>query len=153
MTKKVARPVVSLDRDGQQSLFGDAETPPASMPAPRRRPAQFNHPDPRQLRVGHDTLYAHLKQVGERDALVVRDVLEGLDWTVFEAHYSAEGRRAYHPALMAGIVLYGLMRGVSSLRDLERFARVDLGCCGALGSGSGGMRTCWPACRRVTAML
>jgi IS5 family transposase len=29
---------------------------------------------------------------------------------------------------MTGIVLYGLMHGVSSLRELERFARVDLGC-------------------------
>jgi hypothetical protein len=29
---------------------------------------------------------------------------------------------------MAGIVLFGLRRGVSSLRELERFARTDLGC-------------------------
>ena len=29
---------------------------------------------------------------------------------------------------MTGIVLYGLLRGVSSLRELERLARVDLGC-------------------------
>jgi transposase len=29
---------------------------------------------------------------------------------------------------MVGLILYGLMKGVSSLRDLERIARVDLGC-------------------------
>nr|WP_301011513.1 hypothetical protein [Halomonas sp.] len=29
-----------------------------------------------------------------------------------------------------GLILYGIMRGVSSLRSLERLARVDLGGCG-----------------------
>ena len=29
---------------------------------------------------------------------------------------------------MVGLVLYGLMQGISSLRDLARMARVDLGC-------------------------
>ena len=128
MSKKIARPVVSLDRGSQQSLFGESYARPASMPARQRRQARFNNPDPGDLRVGNDTLYGHLERVGERDALVVREVLQALDWAGFEAHYSAQGRRAYHPALMSGIVLYGLMRGVNSLRDLERFARVDLGC-------------------------
>ena len=117
--------MVSIDRDGQQSLFGEALPPPPSQ-APRQ--AHFNNPDPRELRAGQSTLHAHLTTVGERDALVVRELLQGQDWSAFEARYCADGRHAYHPALMAGIVLYGLMRGVTTLRELERFARIDLGC-------------------------
>ena len=127
MSNKLSRPMVSIDRDGQQSLFGEASpAPPPPPQAPRQ--AHFNNPDPRELRAGQSTLHAHLIAVGERDALVVRELLQGQDWSAFEARYSPEGRHAYHPALMAGIVLYGLMRGVNTLRDLERFARVDLGC-------------------------
>lgn len=124
MHKKLARPMVSIERDGQQSLFGEVESPPPQAP----RKAHFNNPDPGELRVGMTTLYRHLQQVGVNDALVVREVLQAQDWSEFEAQYSPDGRRAYHPALMTGIVLYGLMRGVNALRGLERFARVDLGC-------------------------
>lgn len=117
--------MVRIDLAGQQSLFGE-DLPP--MPAQAARQAHFNNPDPRELRAGQSTLHAHLEAVGERDALVVRELLQEQDWSVFESRYSADGRHAYHPALMAGIVLYGLMRGVTTLRELERFARVDLGC-------------------------
>jgi transposase len=63
-----------------------------------------------------------------RDALVVRDVLRGLDFSAFESRYRSGGRPPFAPASVAGIVVYGLMHGVSSLREMERFARLDLGC-------------------------
>lgn len=126
MPKKVARPMVSLNRDGQQSLFEPAAPSPVPAQAPRQ--VHFNNPDPGELRVGHDTLYAHLQRVGAKDALVVRELLQSQDWSAFESRYSPDGRRAYHPALMSGIIVYGLMRGISSLRELERFARVDVAC-------------------------
>jgi transposase len=119
--------MVSIDRHGQQSLFAEPDSTPAPISSPPRQ-VHFNNPDPGELRVAQSTLYEHLQAVGERDALVVRELLQGQDWAPFEARYSAEGRRGYHPALMASIVLYGLLRGVSSLRELERFARIDLGC-------------------------
>ncbi len=119
--------MVSIDRHGQQSLFAEPESAAARISS-RPRQVHFNNPDPGELRVAQSTLYEHLQAVGERDALVVRELLQGQDWAPFEARYSAEGRRGYHPALMASIVLYGLLRGVSSLRELERFARIDLGC-------------------------
>ncbi|WP_419591559.1 transposase, partial [Thiolapillus sp.] len=34
----------------------------------------------------------------------------------------------YAPRAMMGLILYGIMQGVSSLRQLERLARTDLGC-------------------------
>ncbi|MDE2253882.1 MAG: transposase [Betaproteobacteria bacterium] len=38
------------------------------------------------------------------------------------------GRAPYAPRLMIGLILYGVMQGVHSLRELERLARLDLGC-------------------------
>lgn len=126
MPKSVKRPVVRVNRERQHTLFEE----PRSAPKPTLidRPISFNNPDPGEVRIGASCLDAHLKQVGEGDALVMREMLQDQDWSEFEARYASGGRRAYHPALMTGIVLYGLLRGVSSLRELERLARVDLGC-------------------------
>jgi transposase len=91
-------------------------------------PVSFLDPDPDEIRIGATRLRDHLKAAGVRDALVVREVLRGLDFSAFEARYRSGGRPAFAPASLTGIVLYGLMHGVSSLRDMERFARTDLGC-------------------------
>ncbi len=48
-------------------------------------------------------------------------ILRELDWSSWEAKYRHEGggRPPIHPKVMSGIVLYGLMRGVRSSRNLE----------------------------------
>ncbi|WP_228939823.1 MULTISPECIES: transposase [Photorhabdus] len=38
------------------------------------------------------------------------------------------GRAPYSPCSMIGILLYGIMKGHYLLRELERLARLDLGC-------------------------
>lgn len=128
MPKSVKRPVVGVDRTLQHNLFDVVEADEAATQPIAQRQANFNNPDPRELRIGNSRVDEHLEQMGFTDALVVRDLLQGQDWSAFEARYSPNGRRAYHPALMAGIVLFGLMRGISSLRELERFARTDVSC-------------------------
>lgn len=129
MSEKIRRPMVQLDRDPQIALFGTLPTAGTKpeIPAPKA-PVSFLDPDPNEIRIGAAPLRAHLQSAGIRDALVVREVLRGLDFAGFEAHYKSGGRPPFAPASLAGIVLYGLMHGVTSLRDLERFARVDLGC-------------------------
>lgn len=69
----------------------------------------------------------HLRQAGIHAPFVVADLLDAQDWTPFEARYAATGRAPYAPRAMMGLILYGIMHGVSSLRALERLARVDLG--------------------------
>ena len=56
------------------------------------------------------------------------EVLEQLDWTKWEAEYRHEGsgRPPVHPRVMSGIVLYGLMRGVRSSRQLEEALQMRL---------------------------
>ncbi len=127
--KRIKRPVVRIDTRPQMPLFdGDRDAMPVRGATTVSRPVRFVEPDPRDIRMGMRRLDEHLQAMGLRDALVLREMLGEQDWSAFEARYSAEGRPGYAPRLMAGIVLFGLMRGVSSLRELERFTRGDLEC-------------------------
>jgi transposase len=45
------------------------------------------------------------------------------DWTEFEGAYAATGRPPFSPRQMTGLIVYGVMQGVHSLRELERLAR------------------------------
>jgi transposase len=52
--------------------------------------------------------------------------VEKLDLREFEAGYSEEGHRAYHPALLLKVWLYAYALGMSSSRRLEQCIREDL---------------------------
>ncbi|SFO12254.1 transposase [Xenorhabdus japonica] len=77
---------------------------------------------------GSLSLGDYLRQMGERRAFIVAEILDEQDWAPFERHYASTGRAPYSPRSMMGILLYGIMKGHSSLRALERLARLDLGC-------------------------
>ena len=89
---------------------------------------RFISADPRAIFVGTTKLEEYLRQGGQLDAFTVADLLDRQDWRVFEGRYAATGRAPYAPRLMLGLILYGVMHGVHSLRELERLARLDLGC-------------------------
>lgn len=126
---KVRRPVVKIDGGSQMRLFeAPAEAVAQQQQSPGRQQIQFHDPDPNELRIGELPLREHLLQMGVKDALLVREILDEQDFSAFAVRYQPTGRRAYAPRAMVGLILYGLMRGVSSLRDLERFSRVDLSC-------------------------
>ena len=124
----IRRPVARIDRSQQKPLFESLPEPEASPAPSRPRPMAFIEPDPNELCVGNTGLKTHLKQMGIREPFVVRDLLSEIDFDPFKAAYPGGGRAAYGPREMIGILLYGIMQGVTSLRQLERFARVDLGC-------------------------
>lgn len=56
------------------------------------------------------------------------ELLDQLDWCQWEADYKhhGPGRPPIHPRVMSGIVLYGLMRGVRSSRQLEEALQMRL---------------------------
>lgn len=83
------------------------------------------HPD--EMFVGTVRLEQYLRASGELAALKVARLLDEQDWQVFEQRYAATGRAPYAPRCMMGLILYGIMQGVHSLRSLERLARLDLG--------------------------
>jgi len=80
------------------------------------------------LSIGNKTIEQHLLMADIRQPFYIKELLSKQDWTIFEEQHSTKGTRAYQPKVMVGLILYGLMQGISSLRDLARMARVDLGC-------------------------
>lgn len=128
-TRQIRRPVARIDMRPQIALFDELPEPTVSAPSPAAPVGgRFLEHDPRDLFIGGSRLHDHLESVGVTDAFVIREVLGEFDWSVFEARYPGGGRAAYAPRAMVGIVMYGALRGASSLRDLERLARMDLGC-------------------------
>ncbi len=126
---RIKRPVVALDTSNQLGLFAqEAGSGIEDKPVSRPQGVQFKDPDPRSILLNGVRLDEHLRGTGETSALKVRQLLQQQCWLEFEAAYRPGGRPAYAPRAMVGLILYGIMRGITSLRDLEQFARVDLGC-------------------------
>lgn len=88
----------------------------------------FVSPDPHEIYLGNTALKTHLQEAGLREPLIVRRLLQEQDWSDFESRYARTGRAPYAPSAMMGVVLYGILQGVTSLRGLEKLARRDLGC-------------------------
>lgn len=124
----IKRPVVALDTSNQLGLFALEGSGIADKTVSTLKGVQFNNPDPRSILLNGVRLDEHLMRTGEKSALKVRQLLKDQSWLQFEAAYTPGGRPPYAPRAMVGLVLYGIMRGITSLRDLEQFARVDLGC-------------------------
>jgi transposase len=55
-------------------------------------------------------------------------MLRELDWSEWEVQYARDGagRPPIHPRLMAGCILYGLLKGIRSTRGLEEATRLRL---------------------------
>ena len=116
--------------DPQFDLFGgvpvDSDTPTLQTAVHSGR--RFVTGDSNAIFLGATRLEEHLKRSGQHAPFAVARLLGGQDWQAFERRYAATGRAPYAPSLMVGLILYGVMQGVHSLRELERLARLDLGC-------------------------
>ena len=127
--QQIKRPVVALDTSNQLGLFAlEAGSGIEDKTVSTPQGIQFKDPDPRSILLNGVRLNEHLMRTGEKSALKVRQLLQEQSWLEFEAVYRPGGRHPYAPRAMTGLILYGIMRGITSLRDLEQFARVDLGC-------------------------
>ncbi len=86
----------------------------------------FSEPDPRAIFIGNERLDRFLEQAGQTEVIAVGELLCALDcWREFEAGYRPGGRAPYHPRLIVGLILLGIMSGQTSLRQLSQLARVD----------------------------
>lgn len=121
--------ITPLD-DQQFDLFhgrpADSRTP--VLRTARDSGRRFVTGDPKAIFLGTTPLPDYLRQAGQVAAFTVASLLDQQDWSIFEGRYAATGRAPYSPRLMVGLILYGVMQGVHSLRDLERLGRLDLGC-------------------------
>lgn len=127
--KKIKRPVVELDVNRQYELLSaSSHTSRGQSKIVHRKNRVFKEKDPHDIYLNNIRLEDHLKETGFSAPFVIRELLEDQDWGVFESQYQGGGRAAYSPRAMVGLILYGVMHGVTSLRELEKLSRVDLGC-------------------------
>lgn len=122
-------PVVEVESTSQLAFSIEIETrPKQTAPTADSNEVVFKEPDPKKIFLGSQCIDTHLQNAGIKAPGVIRNILDALDWSGFIKLYKPKGRKAYHPRLMMGIILYGVTKGVSSLRGLEQLARTDIGC-------------------------
>ena len=125
----MSRKTVQIDRSCQFDLL--KEIPALSSDKRLNVSAsgrKFNAPDPYLIFLGMIRLDRYLEQARLTTPMSTARVLDAQDWSDLESRYAPTGRAPYAPRAMMGLILYGIMQGISSLRHLERFARQDLGC-------------------------
>ncbi len=125
MANNISLPLLD---DRQLNLFGELPQGGTQRRSAADSGRQFVAGDPSLISVSGTKLEELLKLAGQDAPLVVSKLLDEQDWSVFEGRYAATGRAPYAPRLMMGLILYGVMQGVHSLRELEKMARLDLGC-------------------------
>lgn len=87
----------------------------------------FVDPDPDLLSVGSVQLREFLETSHAVLGIRIREIVRELDYTSFEEKYELSGRAPYHPAIIMGLVVYGILNNQGSLRQFERLATLDLG--------------------------
>lgn len=129
--KKIQRKAVRMQATGQMALFQDAGARNGTGRKDRDsegKRVRFVHPDPELVLICNKTLKECLIEREQTDVFLIRDFLQEQDWSPFVKSYKGGGRPAYDPAAMVGLILFGIMEGRSSLRELEATAACDLRC-------------------------
>jgi hypothetical protein len=126
--KHIRRRQVRIETSGQLGLFGAEAVPLQMKPQGGAETAiRFVEADASRIMLGAVRLDEHLKAMGIRWPSTVARLLSEQDWAPFLAKLSPNGRPGYAPWAMVGLVVAGLLKGVSTLRGLEELARSDLG--------------------------
>ncbi len=95
----------------------------------------FKQGNAHRLFVGDKPLKTYLQENGLSFVIQLSAFLEAYDFSGFIKAYSPTGRRAAHPRIMMGLIIYGMLNKQWSLRQLETLAVRDVGAwwiCGGL---------------------
>jgi len=77
--------------------------------------------------VGVTPIRDYLNNMEQEWILELKDLIMESDLSPFYKSYRKTGRRAIHPGLMLGLIVYGLLKGIKSLRGLEHLSKMDIG--------------------------
>lgn len=127
-SKKGRRRRVRVAPGRQMPLLAGSAAPAARAPSSRAASVRFNDPNPESLFVGTGTLRSFLESSGEHWVFAMRKLLRGMDWSALESKHKPGGRPPYHPAAILGLILLGMMQGMTSLRAMEAMGRFDVRC-------------------------
>lgn len=78
------------------------------------------------LFVGDVPLRQYLLDADMEWVVVFTRLLSELDYRPFLVHTARVGRRPFHPSILLGLQLYGLLQGKKSLRELQQLASIDV---------------------------
>ena len=98
-------------------------------------PPNFHDPSPEEIFIGDQCLRNYLEQSEMAWVIQLGELIARSDLSGFLSAYQATGRKAIHPRILLGLILYGMLNGQWSLRALEKLARRDVGAwwlCGGL---------------------
>jgi len=130
-----SRRVPETDQQG----FSFLRTMPKEQKGPEKEktetPPGFLDPDPNRIFVGEVSLRKYLEQNDFGWVVRLRELISKSDLTPFVAAYTGKGRKALHPGILLGLIVYGMLQRQWSLRDLEKLAFRDVGAwwiCGGL---------------------
>jgi transposase len=124
----------SIPETDQLNLFGKEVRASLSPPSGCSLD-HFHNPSPYEIFFGNERLDRYLMSIGQPRVLQMRSLIFKSDLSLFAEAYDVRGRKAIHPGVFLGLIVYGILEGKWSLRDLESLARRDLGAmwmCGGL---------------------
>jgi len=120
--------------ESQQPAFDFCKQKSSSSKVQLSSPT-FIEEDPNTIFLGNSSLREYLAAIGLNWVINLRDILRNSDLSAFTDEYSPKGRKAIHPHVILGLIIYGILMKKSSLRELEGLASRDLGAwwiCGGL---------------------
>jgi len=129
------RKIPETEQPSLLSLEALLETGERTCHEASKSPAGFQDPDPARIFIGEESLRGYLVQNDLGWVVRLRTWISRSDLSGFVSAYDANGRRAIHPRILLGLIVYGMLQGQWSLRDLEKLARRDVGAwwiCGGL---------------------
>lgn len=88
---------------------------------------KFVEASPWHLFLGAERVDSYLKGHGLGWVVRLREELQKIDFSDLEINYEGTGRRPYHPRMMLGLMVYGILKRKWTLREVEELAVVDVG--------------------------
>lgn len=127
--REIHRKRLHVDNRPQLALFAPEPISDSAGSEREAKPAevrQYEDPSPEGILIGREDLRSFLRNRGEKTAFGIRKLVRSLELKAFHQASPKAGRRPYHPAGMLGLILFGILEGRSSLRQLEVLARSDV---------------------------
>ena len=115
--------------ESKQSSFSFLDSVPEGG-RPREKalsgpPPNFHDPSPEEIFIGDQPLRAYLRQSEMSWVIRLGKLIARSDLSGFVSAYKPTGRKAIHPRILLGLIVYGMLDGQWSLRELEKLARRD----------------------------
>ncbi len=117
-----------LPETAQRSLFSSVldENEPEEKGS-HREPLFKLGKTPDKIFIGDVSSSDYLKSLRLGWISRLRTQIWELDYSEFYSKYEGTGRQPFHPAVMMGLIMYGMLKRQWSLRELENLARIDVG--------------------------